>query len=1562
MYAMNHGTNNVRSDEDNALEYKFRVTQIIDPHNFFAQVSNDADFRDFTVFEHYMNQHFNSVQQVEVDVENLVTGQPIATYCRDQKQWKRATVGTVNCDTEEVDVFHIDYGTAEIVNVEDICVTIPPEIHQRTPEALRCRLMGARPIATHWISRATSRFRELVNQRVLRGYLYPQGDIAQGLGVCLYQDGKALSDILCEEFLAQSDGFYPIELKNSPTKPTYPPEKRTGDPPAIPSFNLNAFNRQPSFDTQKSEETSPGVDIEKEIMFKNVEPMSPSEPYPPGGETEDGSMPNIQEQLFQLQLKNDKETQSFEENAKVSTKSPASTHKKPTRAPYVDENKPSQQEFKKTNQKRQDIAEPLSWRKGPQEVAPRFRKLREPSPDDYQRPGKKTPPLLAQQREKTNITRDNRTHWRDEDKGEDYDGKYRNRYKERNAPPRFNKPAYNRGSPNKSHDGSGDYADIEPPKYNQTERAQPITKKKPEPVDKLSDKEKKKNEYDWHSLQFGHKVSNLLNTVTLDNVESTISALHDLVYPEKSMFEGLPGKKELYLCISDIVERAMEKLNHEFYSIAAQIVTSFKETSPNFDDVISGVLWDHQGDFVKVSDKESDILIAEGYCTLLATLYCYVQQWHTSHQHTGSGIEMCLIQSAQKWILFNKRKQHTNPNALYNLYGRCFQILYNTAGAYLEMAIPLEVDSWFEELQEKILDEDLPRHVREELLAVLLQRKKNQFDQEKTEMSAPPSETESVTTSSQTDPPVGEEGLSESKESVSIHNSTDSVDWDPSANIKAMLKNLKLEHLLEKFEEFGIRDAVLELDANELKDLLKECGFRIGHIMEIKMYLTKQSGSSSSRSTPSMYSTPPRHVSVEPPPQPTQQTIQEPQISRHTSLEPQVQNTAPVSSMAPLPSKSNNIDLITPDAFSISAKAKIAQGERALHRAKSPYDDKGPGEYARKQEQSGYIKQPEQFMTQLDKSAYAKQPDLYAKQEDQSSYQSEQPSHYAKQPEKSGKQPDEYAKQKGVLTSAASVLPSEEAVLSASKLLSNSRQSNSAHESYPKTHNNNSKRQNQYKTGNTPPDQRADPRSLRNNRSSETSESDWRKSRPYESYSRPSDGSSRQPVNIPAKKESSLYKNPPEELFAPSYLNNETMQGMISGKSPESPSARVPEDVVYETMQSMRNESRKKIGSQSPPGFRMAPFGTSPPNQNQQSQSYSQDRFMNASNQQKSKPVVDYSEPYWMSGRQRPHSTIPDRQPDVPFYKTGSKDDMAMDQTLQYRGYVKEQEQYNRPTSGRSHNDIEKDQHNGQKEIEEIKNQSEQYEDMAHEQDNHQNNNQYYSSNSYAAKLKDNPTQPEKAKYSSSHKTEPVVLKKRKNSKNLEEVNRPQAAVGSIKSLVADWISHPAASTNTEDGVSQEEGAYSRERQQSDEGRRRKRSSGEISYPVLVNSPPDTYAGHVNPPPPKPQEAPIDESEFPPLGAEPSKITSPRSYLPPTPNSDVVSSEYNPNPAMDYHQSPEYGQETPLPSLPQYNPSSNPFSRPRTGFGSARRFCTLCHEEDHQTYNCPQRAKNFFLH
>ena len=50
-------------------------------------------------------------------------------------------------DREEVDVFFIDYGTTELLELENIISNIPEYLIELEPQAHRCYLAGVKPVS-----------------------------------------------------------------------------------------------------------------------------------------------------------------------------------------------------------------------------------------------------------------------------------------------------------------------------------------------------------------------------------------------------------------------------------------------------------------------------------------------------------------------------------------------------------------------------------------------------------------------------------------------------------------------------------------------------------------------------------------------------------------------------------------------------------------------------------------------------------------------------------------------------------------------------------------------------------------------------------------------------------------------------------------------------------------------------------------------------------------------------------------------------------------------------------------------------------------------------------------------------------------------------------------------------------------------------------------------------------------------------------------------------------------------------------------------------------------------
>ena len=91
----------------------------------------------------------------------------LAQFSEDQV-WYRAQILSVDAETEEVEVYFIDYGNGETMTWRSMKV-IPEEFCELPAQALQCRLADIEPVGRVWSNEAVDVLKELILDRELKG-------------------------------------------------------------------------------------------------------------------------------------------------------------------------------------------------------------------------------------------------------------------------------------------------------------------------------------------------------------------------------------------------------------------------------------------------------------------------------------------------------------------------------------------------------------------------------------------------------------------------------------------------------------------------------------------------------------------------------------------------------------------------------------------------------------------------------------------------------------------------------------------------------------------------------------------------------------------------------------------------------------------------------------------------------------------------------------------------------------------------------------------------------------------------------------------------------------------------------------------------------------------------------------------------------------------------------------------------------------------------------------------------------------------------------------------------
>ncbi|XP_074640661.1 uncharacterized protein LOC141898581 isoform X2 [Tubulanus polymorphus] len=183
--------------------YDIIVTRVIDPHNIWAQFGRDGSLKHFRQMDDSINDYCSQSHLTIPNMDAIRIHQLVFAFSSITQKWHRASVIRVDSEVEEIDVYFIDYGNNEVVNVDEIRTPIPEVYSVQPGLAYMCRLNGVQPLASVWIRRATEQFRSLVlNKTAQASYCMKDNTIYVNIFVTINDEKVSVAQCLIDDELA----------------------------------------------------------------------------------------------------------------------------------------------------------------------------------------------------------------------------------------------------------------------------------------------------------------------------------------------------------------------------------------------------------------------------------------------------------------------------------------------------------------------------------------------------------------------------------------------------------------------------------------------------------------------------------------------------------------------------------------------------------------------------------------------------------------------------------------------------------------------------------------------------------------------------------------------------------------------------------------------------------------------------------------------------------------------------------------------------------------------------------------------------------------------------------------------------------------------------------------------------------------------------------------------------------------------------------------------------------------------------------------------------------------
>ncbi|XP_028391511.1 uncharacterized protein LOC114516282 [Dendronephthya gigantea] len=318
------------------------------------------------------------------------------------------------------------------------------------------------------------------------------------------------------------------------------------------------------------------------------------------------------------------------------------------------------------------------------------------------------------------------------------------------------------------------------------------------------------SELNWKKWKLQRSFKKLITSLSVENVVGLSEDVRKLCEASQ-LSTKFPGVSEVNVLVDLIVARVIDE--KDSFQVAVQLclllnVMYKDEFSANLKDVLKQ---HRQETFSGATSKNSR---CDSFCTFLGKL-CDVAKDETKSfqdclRHTVRG---CLHDWVSPFQTAEEYSQESEVKVFYLC--RVLEVTKNVLTAEKR----LWIKSCFGKIKNCILSDKMPRVIKETLVdqifkCLLSPSKENETS--KAAVETPPS------AKTLPDSPLPD---------------------DPYRIVKKMLTDLELSHLFEKFQDNLIRDTLLCVEKNELKNTLQEASFAPGAILEIQLYLEKNGDS-----------------------------------------------------------------------------------------------------------------------------------------------------------------------------------------------------------------------------------------------------------------------------------------------------------------------------------------------------------------------------------------------------------------------------------------------------------------------------------------------------------------------------------------------------------------------------------------------------------------------------------------------------------------------------------------------------------------------------------------------
>ncbi|XP_050399783.1 uncharacterized protein LOC126817017 [Patella vulgata] len=733
----------IMSDSIGTQLFQGKITHIIDPSNFWAQIGTESDTEMFKELEEELKIFCESVGVLNKDSNIGLVDCGCYVLVKQGESWHRAQVSRVDELKQRLDVSYVDHGDTDMVHINNVCVACPRIFYSLKPQAVKCQLVGIKPLANNWTNRGIKCFKNRTKDQLFQTAIVSIDQQFMFTGVSLYysnDQGRSLAyDLIDEE----------IGMPSDVNVPEFARDVRS----ALPESYLEDFQYDTDDQlTQTSDNYSP-LPFDQSVASNSTDPSNPTSAINSPAEFYNPSNP----ETLNIDISNFGSTQSVQKDLenKFSAKpenyindhdylnvTVAKVDDKSDHTPCKD----NQNNVETTCEHQSGAVTPCnnqSNHTSPEVKTPTHRKLYTDSWSEPQTPTSGTEPpspdlaipgfnLSAIMKTKSvcagDLQEERDVHRRVTTKTEIVDNMEQiyDRIEYNND---FNNIHWGMSDLNisvdsgQSHDVIDDIRsqiDAIQPKHQYIQTAWENSHRQPDaistttgrveqdsvPVLKLENSEEA--EY-----KFSKQLAKLIKNIANEDPVIVCERIHQVVPPDGSCEANV-----LSVCLEMLIDEAMS--NKAAQDAILKILDSYSHCDI-FGACIEWVVKKLTRSYIKRPIRRT---VHTDFSHILAQLFLMSKYWPVA---VASLVQDFIISTLWKWIIFNKSGQQVGKEAIESceLYLSCLETVWSTLSTVIYELYPDKHELFLKDLLDKLLGDKITRNVRTRLFKLYMVSKED---------------------------------------------------------------------------------------------------------------------------------------------------------------------------------------------------------------------------------------------------------------------------------------------------------------------------------------------------------------------------------------------------------------------------------------------------------------------------------------------------------------------------------------------------------------------------------------------------------------------------------------------------------------------------------------------------------------------------------------------------------------------------------------------------------------------------------------------------------------------